>query len=136
MHIPAAYVGIVRTIRFLAPDVVDASAVAGTGPPGQQRHSPAVNAVQTLVARRENEIWRIALFQNTPAADPWLLGADPETDRGAVILALGVVSTCVSDRRHELPYTFEVSGMERTMGRFVIVADDQSQGKIRTCWQR
>ena len=67
-HIPAAYVGIVRTIRFLAPDVAMLRAVAGMVPPGQQDIYPAVNAVQTLVARRENQVWRIALFQNTPAA--------------------------------------------------------------------
>lgn len=67
-HIPAAYIGIVRTIRFLAPDVAVLRAVAGMVPPGQSDIHPAVNAVQTLVARREDEGWRIALFQNTPAA--------------------------------------------------------------------
>ncbi len=66
-HIPAAYVGIVRSISFLAPDVALLRAVAGMVPPGQQDIHPAVNAVQTLVARREDEDWRIVLFQNTPA---------------------------------------------------------------------
>ena len=67
-HIPAAYVGIVRSIRFLAPDVALLRTVAGMVPPGQSDIHPAVNAVQTLIARREGEVWRIALFQNTPAA--------------------------------------------------------------------
>jgi hypothetical protein len=37
-------------------------------PPGQHDISPAVNAVQTLVATRDHGAWRIALFRNTPAA--------------------------------------------------------------------
>jgi len=67
-QIPAAYVGIVRAIRFLAPEVALLRAVAGMVPPGQQDIFPAVNAIQTLVVKRENEVWGIALFQNTPAA--------------------------------------------------------------------
>ena len=67
-QIPAAYVGLVRTIRFLAPEVALLRAVAGMVPPGQEDIFPPVNAVQTLVVKREDEVWRIALFQNTPAA--------------------------------------------------------------------
>jgi hypothetical protein len=36
-------------------------------PPGQADLNPAANAVQTLVASRDGDQWRIALFQNTPA---------------------------------------------------------------------
>ncbi len=43
------------------------SAVAGLVPPGQSDLNPAVNAIQTLVALKENDRWRIALLQNTSA---------------------------------------------------------------------
>jgi uncharacterized protein (TIGR02246 family) len=67
-HIPATYTSIVRSVRFLGPEVAVLSAVAGMVPPEQNDIHPAVNAVQTLVAKRENGRWLIALFQNTPAA--------------------------------------------------------------------
>jgi len=37
-------------------------------PRGQKEINPAVNAIQTLVASRKEEGWRIEVFQNTPAA--------------------------------------------------------------------
>jgi uncharacterized protein (TIGR02246 family) len=67
-HIPATYVSLVRSVRFLAPDVALLRAVAGMVPPEQQDIHPAVNAVQTLVAKHEGGRWLIALFHNTPAA--------------------------------------------------------------------
>jgi uncharacterized protein (TIGR02246 family) len=68
-HITAAYVGKVRGVRFLVPEVAVLRAVAGMVPPGQSDINPTVNAIQTLVAVRQQEDgrWRIALFQNTPA---------------------------------------------------------------------
>src|SRR3989442_1941139 len=66
-HPTAAYVAIVREVRFLSPSVAVLRAVAGMLPPGQSDINPAVNAVQTLVAVRSDGQWRIALFQNTPA---------------------------------------------------------------------
>ncbi|TMA07866.1 MAG: SgcJ/EcaC family oxidoreductase, partial [Deltaproteobacteria bacterium] len=66
-HPTAAYVAIVREVRFLSPSVAVLRAVAGMVPPGQSDINPAVNAVQTLVAVRSDGQWRIALFQNTPA---------------------------------------------------------------------
>jgi hypothetical protein len=36
-------------------------------PPGQSDINPAVNAIQTLIAAKHNNQWRIAVFQNTPA---------------------------------------------------------------------
>jgi hypothetical protein len=36
-------------------------------PPGQSDLNPAANVLQTLVATRDGDTWRIALFQNTPA---------------------------------------------------------------------
>jgi uncharacterized protein (TIGR02246 family) len=67
-HQTAAYIAKIREVRFLAPAVALLRAVAGMVPPGQSDINPAVNAIQTLVAVRHNDKWRIALFQNTPAA--------------------------------------------------------------------
>jgi uncharacterized protein (TIGR02246 family) len=67
-HLTAAYIGIIREVRFLTPDVAVLRAVVGMVPPGQADLNPAVNAIQTLVAVRREEQWRIAIFQNTPAA--------------------------------------------------------------------
>ena len=55
-------------MRFLSTEVAVLRAVAGMVPPDQHDINPAVNAVQTLVAHRHKAPWRIALFQNTPAA--------------------------------------------------------------------
>ncbi len=66
-HQTAAYVGKIRGVRFLTPDVVILRAVAGMVPPGQSDINPAVNAIQTLVAAQRDGRWRIALYQNTPA---------------------------------------------------------------------
>ncbi len=66
-HLTAVYVGKVREVRFLTPEVAILRAVVGMVPRGQSDLNPAVNAVQTLVAARREGRWRIALFQNTPA---------------------------------------------------------------------
>ena len=67
-HPTAAYVAIVREVRLLSSDVALLRAVAGMVPPGQSDINPAVNAVQSLIAAKEQGRWRIALFHNTPAA--------------------------------------------------------------------
>ena len=67
-HATAAYVGKIREVRALGSGVALLRAVAGMVPPGQLRLNPAVNTLQTLVARRAGEAWRIELFQSTPAA--------------------------------------------------------------------
>jgi uncharacterized protein (TIGR02246 family) len=66
-HETAAYVGKVREVRLLAPDVALLRAVAGLVPPGKSKINPATNSIQTLVVTKQNGDWRIALFQNTPA---------------------------------------------------------------------
>jgi hypothetical protein len=55
-------------VRLLSPDVAILRAVAGMVPPGESDINPEVNAVQTLVAVKQQNNWIIALFQNTPAA--------------------------------------------------------------------
>ncbi len=66
-HQTAAYVGKVREMRFLSTDIALLRAVVGMVPPGQNDINPAVNAIQSLVVVKDKDIWRIALFQNTPA---------------------------------------------------------------------
>ena len=66
-HVTATYVAKIRGIRQLAPDVALLRAVVGMVPPGQSELNPAVNAMQTVVAVKHGEEWRIALLQNTPA---------------------------------------------------------------------
>ncbi|WP_199566770.1 SgcJ/EcaC family oxidoreductase [Streptomyces triticagri] len=75
-HDPAAYVALVREIRPLGADSALLRADAGMVPPGGTDIEPAANAVQSLVAVRDGaaDRWRIALFQNTPAA----FHGDPE----------------------------------------------------------
>lgn len=67
-HSTASYVAKIRRIRHLGPDVALLQAVVGMVPPGQSDLNPAVNAIQTLVARRTGTGWQIESFQNTPAA--------------------------------------------------------------------
>ena len=67
-HKVASYIGIVREVRQLTPEVYLLRAVAGMVPPGKQKIKPDVNAIQTLVAQKKNEKFLIASYQNTPAA--------------------------------------------------------------------
>lgn len=67
-HRPASFVYIIREIRFIAPTVAILRAAVGMVPPGQDDIKPEVNAIQTLVAVDETDQFRIAMFQNTPAA--------------------------------------------------------------------
>jgi len=66
-HETGRYVSKVRAERILARDVAMLSAVAGLVPAGKSDLNPQLNAIQTLVARREDGGWRILQFQNTPA---------------------------------------------------------------------
>lgn len=66
-HVTATYVAKIRAIHSLAPDVALLRAVVGMVPPGKADINPAVNALQTIVAVRRGDTWRIALLQNTPA---------------------------------------------------------------------
>lgn len=66
-HPTSAYVGKIREVRLLDRNVALVRSVVGMVPPGQTDLNPAVNAIQTLVATRGQDGWRIVLFQNTPA---------------------------------------------------------------------
>ncbi|HEX9220714.1 MAG TPA: SgcJ/EcaC family oxidoreductase [Gemmatimonadaceae bacterium] len=67
-HQTPRYVSIVREVRLLANDVTLLRANTGLIPPDKDDIDPALNAVQSMVAVRKGETWKIALFQNTPAA--------------------------------------------------------------------
>lgn len=67
-HTPAKYVAKVRSIELLSPSVALLRAVVGMIPPGASDLKPERNAHQTLLARRDDDEWRVVLFQNTPAA--------------------------------------------------------------------
>jgi uncharacterized protein (TIGR02246 family) len=67
-HQTARYVSIVREVRALSDGATILSAVAGMVPPNKNDINPEVNAVQTLVAVKTAGAWKVALFQNTPAA--------------------------------------------------------------------
>jgi uncharacterized protein (TIGR02246 family) len=67
-HPTAAYVAIVREVRFLRPDAALLRAVAGMVPPGQTDINPAVNTIHTMAATRHDGKWQIEMFQSTPAA--------------------------------------------------------------------
>jgi uncharacterized protein (TIGR02246 family) len=67
-HQTARYVSLVREVRSLSEGATILSAVAGMVPPDKDDINPEVNAVQTLVAVKTGGAWKVALFQNTPAA--------------------------------------------------------------------
>jgi uncharacterized protein (TIGR02246 family) len=67
-HKVASFVTLVREVREIAPGVMLLRAHAGMVPPGKSEINRATNAVQTLIAVRDDDRWQIALFQNTPAA--------------------------------------------------------------------
>lgn len=66
-HMTATYVGKIRGVEFLAPDIALLRAVVGMVLRGQSAINPPTNAIQSLVAKQQNGQWRIVLFQNTPA---------------------------------------------------------------------
>jgi len=67
-HQTPRYVTIVRDVRPVANDVTLLRANAGLIPPGKDDIDPALNAIQSMVAVRNSDAWKIALFHNTPAA--------------------------------------------------------------------
>jgi len=67
-HQTPRYVSIVREVKLVATDVSVLRANTGLVPPGKDDIDPALNAVQSMVAVQKGGNWKIALFQNTPAA--------------------------------------------------------------------
>ena len=67
-HKVASYISIIREVRQLSSTVYLLHAVAGMIPPGKSEVKSDVNAIQILISQKENDQFRIASFQNTPAA--------------------------------------------------------------------
>lgn len=67
-HKVGSYVSIVKEVRALSSTVYALHAVAGMVPAGQSDVKPEVNAIQTLIAVKQQDRFSIAVFQNTPAA--------------------------------------------------------------------
>lgn len=67
-HPTGLYVSIVQEVKFVSDEVAILRAVVGMVPRGGSDINPAVNAIQSLVCKKVGEDWKIALFQNTPAA--------------------------------------------------------------------
>jgi uncharacterized protein (TIGR02246 family) len=67
-HQTPAYVARVKELRLISADAALLRAVVGMVPAGGTDINPAVNAVQSLLAVRQEGQWRIALLQSTPAA--------------------------------------------------------------------
>ncbi|QPA32928.1 SgcJ/EcaC family oxidoreductase [Thermaerobacillus caldiproteolyticus] len=66
-HPTPVYVGKVRNVRFLGPEVAVLRAIAGMVPRGQSDIDPKLNTHHTLVTVKREGKWYIELFQNTPA---------------------------------------------------------------------
>jgi uncharacterized protein (TIGR02246 family) len=66
-HATGEYVGKVREVSRLMPQVAVVRAVAGVVPAGESDLNPALNSVQTLVLQKMGGRWWIVLYQNTPA---------------------------------------------------------------------
>ncbi len=64
----ARFIHIVREVRQLAADTAMVRANVGMVPRGYSDINPAVNAVQTMIAVKKGGDWKVAMFQNTPAA--------------------------------------------------------------------
>jgi uncharacterized protein (TIGR02246 family) len=67
-HATGRYVGITRNVRQLGADIALLHAVSGVVPAGAYAIQPELNAIQSLVAQRQAEGWRVIMYQNTPAA--------------------------------------------------------------------
>jgi len=66
-HKTASYVWKIEEIRFLDSQAALLRAIVGMVPPGKKELNAATNAIQSLIAIKQNGSWKISLFQNTPA---------------------------------------------------------------------
>jgi len=66
-HQTATYVWKIKEVRFLHSEVATLRAIVGMIPPGQKEINPVANAIQTITAIKQNDVWKIDPFQNTPA---------------------------------------------------------------------
>jgi uncharacterized protein (TIGR02246 family) len=64
----ARFIHIIREVRELTAECAIVRANVGMVPRGYSDINPAVNAVQTMIAVKKEGEWKVAMFQNTPAA--------------------------------------------------------------------
>lgn len=67
-HKTLPFVYIIKDVRLIGENAALLNAVAGMIPEGETDVNPALNTIQTMMAVKQDGIWKIALFQNTPAA--------------------------------------------------------------------
>jgi uncharacterized protein (TIGR02246 family) len=67
-HETASYVSIVKMVRSLDPNVWVLHSNVGMIQRGKSDINPALNAIQVLVAIKQQDDFLITIFQNTPAA--------------------------------------------------------------------
>jgi uncharacterized protein (TIGR02246 family) len=66
-HPVAAYVWKIRDVKEVGDRTTILRAAAGMVPPGSRTIKPERNVIHVLVARRSDDRWLIASYQNTPA---------------------------------------------------------------------
>lgn len=66
-HPTAKFVHKVTGVTFLGDEHAMVRAIAGMVPRGKSDLNPAANTHHTLIVVKRNDMWRIRLFQNTPA---------------------------------------------------------------------
>jgi uncharacterized protein (TIGR02246 family) len=66
-HPTARFVFIVREVKLLGEAVGLVRAIAGMVPRDSSEINSSLNAVQTMLARKQRSLWKVELFQNTPA---------------------------------------------------------------------
>lgn len=66
-HETPAYIEKVRSVHFLGEDVALLRGIAGMPSVLDGTLMPNLNAIQTLLAKKQDGAWCIVLFQNTPA---------------------------------------------------------------------
>ncbi len=67
-HQTPAYTGLVQDVRLISDDVAVLSAVSGLAAEDAPEINAALSSMQAMTARNTPDGWRVALWQNTPAA--------------------------------------------------------------------
>jgi uncharacterized protein (TIGR02246 family) len=66
-HPTARFVFIIKEVKLLGDAVGLVRAIAGMVPRDSSDINSSLNAVQTMLARKQRSLWKVELFQNTPA---------------------------------------------------------------------
>jgi len=66
-HPTARFVFIIREVKLLGEALGLVRAIAGMVPRDGTDINPSLNVVQTMLARKQRSLWKVELFQNTPA---------------------------------------------------------------------